>query len=367
MLNLLIFYAYFLNLNSGYIMLVCFIVLCCSFGLVQSNSNSIDMNCPKIYLITTGHIPFGFGDQMERYTYGRYMSYLLKLPYIVDGFRDQPSHHSQIGSSSYDTVATLLGIEISNKTAIKYQYNITNEIYLTYKQIFKYSRNISVDDKYFIPCHRFVVSSIDNCQGWCTMRTGYRALEQTRPILFSQHNAYDTCYKMNLGYVNKNTSVVDNIWHIRVGDICLNCGNLHYFRTVYSDIQSMLSFRNTTIRLTFESQDESRLGFLRKEFSFAEFSHTSLLEVVCKFITCDILITSGSSLPAVVAYFTKPWHPIVFEEFKKYTKWANNATQKLHHFKSEDAILLHDGIFVEDKVFVQTLFREKISILKNWH
>jgi hypothetical protein len=43
--------------------------------------------------------------------------------------------------------------------------------------------------------------------------------------------------------------------------------------------------------------------------------NSTLIESVCKFVTADIMITSGGSFSPMIAPFRgNPWHPLIFEE-----------------------------------------------------
>jgi hypothetical protein len=77
-------------------------------------------------------------------------------------------------------------------------------------------------------------------------------------------------------------------------------------------------------------------------FSATFYSNSSLLATVCRFLTADVLITSGSPFPAFIGAFAQPWSPIIMEERRK----GINATSLSlhHHFSDEEAILLEDGL-----------------------
>lgn len=81
------------------------------------------------------------------------------------------------------------------------------------------------------------------------------------------------------------------------------------------------------------------------------FIHRPIIETVCRMLTTDILITSGSSL-AYVAAISKGQLPLVMEEMRKEALpqfshiWGGGAAirESLHHvFNEDEAVLLRNG------------------------
>ena len=183
-----------------------------------------------------------------------------------------------------------------------------------------------------------------SCAGWCPHNfRGYSALRDVQHLL-RQNSAQAECRRKGLGFPRSPPDAVQMVWHVRTGDVCLNCRTSYYVR-LFRSLKAALG-GGRKVQLTFESQHVLQFpdGRLQDapEFAGASFRvNASLKETVCRFLTTDVLATTGSSLPAMVVAFAPPWRPIVVEERIKGRIW-----EITHYNTREGAVLLMNGVVV---------------------
>jgi hypothetical protein len=256
---------------------------------------------------------------------------------VVNGFHEAPKqHHGTAGE--YRDVALLLGIDFTlNKSSIEH----LDAVALSFRQVHSLHEEI-VNGSRKSACNVLYTSGLYSCpgvrDGWCDFLPSYDSLKSTLWKLRRNH-ARQKCFERGLGF--KASSTVNIVWHVRAGDICLHC-DPQYYTSLYARLMTAAPELLAANQLAFESQ--GTIDFLRNHDTFRSamfFSKSSVVESVCRFLTSDILITSGSSLPAFVAAFAPPWSPIVLEERRKE---ASVGSKMAHHFFNEDeAVLLEDG------------------------
>jgi len=75
---------------------------------------------------------------------------------------------------------------------------------------------------------------------------------------------------------------------------------------------------------------ESMPALLHARFPEARFHfNSSLRDTVCRFLTADVLVTDGSSLPVFASAFAPPRRPVVLEEARKE---AQHGEARFMHF-----------------------------------
>jgi hypothetical protein len=293
--------------------------------------------CPRYFLCDTGGR--GLGDQLENYVFCSYCAKLLNATLVVNGFHEAPKKHHGSGME-YRDVALLLGIDFTlNKSTVEQHLDAVE---LSFPQVHSLHEEI-VNGSRKSACNLLYTSHMKSCPGirdrWCDFLPSYDSLKSTLWKLRRNH-ARQKCFDRGLGF--KASSTVNIVWHVRAGDICLHCDDPQYYTSLYARLMTASPELLASHQLVFESQ--GTIDFLRNHdtFKHATFnSSPSVVESVCRFLTSDILITSGSSLPAFVAAFAPPWSPIVLEERRKE---ASVGDKMAHHFFNEDeAVLLEDG------------------------
>lgn len=220
-----------------------------------------------------------------------------------------------------------------------------------------------------LPCRVIYTSDINSCHGWCTHHVPrYDALANVQGMLHGRGHMRQRCRAAGLGFLPPEPGgAVQAVWHIRTGDTCIECSSSYYRRT-WKPIRDMLGGRR--VKLTFESQHplvcvngkgpwcDNIKWPMKLMFKKATFSHNSTLhETVCRFLTADILLMTGSSLPAMVSAFADPWEPIVIEERRKGPSWPGH----MHYNSRDSAVLLDRGrVMSHTPEELAKLFDEKL-------
>ena len=172
---------------------------------------------------------------------------------------------------------------------------------------------------------------------WCSNDPTYKGLQAVRWKLRSAAPR-ERCFARSLGYPPRTASApLRVVWHVRTGDVKTN---MSYFRAFGETLSALADGRPLSI--VFESQDELPSD-VRASFSAAQFNTGSpLLDTICRFLTADVLIMTGSSFPAMIAAFAPPWMPVVLEGRRK-NRGRYDPHHAHHYFTAEEALLVEDG------------------------
>jgi hypothetical protein len=318
----------------------------------QHSLLTVNQTCPRFFLCNTGSS--GLGDQLEHYVYCLYVAKLLGATMIVNGFQQGPASHH--GHGEYRQVADLLGVDFGLTLQGVEAAHQLDRVDLTMPAALLLHAQLA-NGTQRPTCNTLFVSDLDGCPviHWCDAMPKYDSLKATLWFL-RRNTARNACFDAGLGFPP--AVAVNMVWHVRTGDICLRCNDVQYYTQLYTRLETVIGAR---INLVFESQSE--VEFLKREALFKDavfISDATLMQTVCRFLTADVLITSGSALSAFTAAFAPPWSPIVIEERRK--EAPDRSSSVAHHFfDDEEAILLEDGQPLLSDFELASLFQ---SILK---
>lgn len=325
--------------------LILLFLLCCCH-VVSGVKFETPLSCPRFVSCRTGNA--GLGDQLEQAIYCGYIATLMDGDAIVDGF----SSSVHRGGEDYRDAAMLLGLNLrlteagarsyfSNPPLSSAQFLEAQNAEQIYKEVQAGRRNHS--------CHVVYTSSIHSCHdspdGWCDMRPVFDNFLLTYYKLRA-NDARQGCLDRGLGFPQREPTreAIQISWHIRTGDRCFHCNNVTYFRRVYSQLLSVPIIARAH-RVSIDSHD--RVEWLEKDplFANATFFHTNqtLLSSLCRFVTADVIVTSGSSFAPIVVAFLPPLAPLVLEERRKEVQQYAGGQFAHHFFKPHEAVLMEDG------------------------
>ena len=312
----------------------------------------------------------GFGDQLEHYTYCVYAAQLLNatLELAPDALARGPGRHCC--AEEYADAAALLGLttpavatggSVLLGTAPPQQPGGATSVSWAQARALAASW---ANGSAVPPCGVAYESSLQSCPeapgryNWCPLTPGYDAMATARPRLQAlAAGAAQRCAARGLsvrtGADNAATPVI--VLHVRTGDVCLRCEDGGaYFATLLARLLAASPTLANRHRLVVHSQkpldflgDAARIAFANATIAI----NATLPATVCAFLTADVLIATGSSLPYAVAAFAPRWAPLVVEERRK------DATPRYgprnvssfppfaaHVFGGEEAVLLNDGV-----------------------
>ena len=295
---------------------------------LTSSTNQI---CKRLFYCGTGRA--GFGDQIEHYFFCIYIAKLLRIhdsDFIVHGFYNANNRHP--GMSEYPLVAAFLGIDVvKNNDSLKDLQHIS--VNVSEAEILH--ERLRTNKTFDLPCSVYYSSDINSCGKWCFSYNDFKGKKYVRGYLQRKGIAVKSkC--ANEGHHNHDVDVIQIVWHVRQGDICLHCKK-NYHNELYKQLLPSLQKRNIPWNITFESQGD--LTFLKRDPIFKKsyfINRSSLRSTICRFLTSNILITSGSSLPVVTVAYSELWNPIVIEEHLK-------EGRNVHYFTPEEAVLVDEG------------------------
>eukprot|EP01036_Dinobryon_divergens_P022139 gene22139-30375_t len=304
----------------------------------------VNESCP-IFAVESNHGDYGFGDQFERYVHLLNIARLLRAT-AVPTFNNNTGH---VGGLEYIKLAQLMNINMDlhneyTKYNISHHFSFSlNDVERIHAEILSSSNGSSPR----LPCHSVVRVTMYDCNGtWCPFVV--KEIHEVKWIL--KHNFFVShCAKNKIGF-KRERGRVNVLWHVRSGDLCIRCKDPRYFDALLQQIGSALQSRANTV-LHIESA--WNLSELVEHYGGRSlfFINRPIIETVCRMLTADILITSGSSL-AYVAAISKGQLPLIMEEMRKEALpqfshiWGGGSAirESLRHvFNEDEAVLLSNG------------------------
>lgn len=289
----------------------------------------------------------GFGDQLEHSIFCNYIAALLDADAILDGFH--PSAHHR-GGGEYLEAAALLGLtsRLTESGARSYFSNppLSATQFISAPDAEALNREVRRGKKNH-SCFVMYASDIRSCgaDAWCDMRQVFDNFQLTYHKL-RNNDARQGCFERGLGFLSRAPlpETVQISWHIRTGDVCLHCNDIDYWKRIYSQLLSVPTIAHSHT-ITFESQFRAEWLEAEPMFANASYSHSNqtLLASICRFITADVLITTGSSLAPFVAAFLPPLAPVVLEERRKEAQNVGESRWAHHFFKPWESFHMEDG------------------------
>eukprot|EP01036_Dinobryon_divergens_P023414 gene23414-31758_t len=300
----------------------------------------VNESCP-IFAVESDHSHGGFGDQFERYAHLLNIAQLLKATAVTT--------FTQVGSHEYIKLARLMNINVDLQNEYT-KYNISHHIsFRSLDEIKKIHTEILSNNGASprLPCHSAVRVNMYDCGGtWCSFLM--KEIHEVKWIL--RNNSFASyCAKNKVGF-KRERGRVNVLWHVRSGDLCIRCKDTGFFDSLVHLIRTAVQSKAQTL-LHFESA--SNLSEIMEHYgSHASFFiNRPIIESVCRMITTDILVTSGSSL-AYVAAISNTQLPLIMEEMRKEAQPQFHATfgggdsisESLRHvFNEDEAVLLING------------------------
>lgn len=333
-------------------------------------------DCPRYVKCSTGGE--GLGDQLEHYIYCVHVGVLLGAEVVVEGFEDGGHVGGARGHHEYLEVVKLLGVQPISRAsvAVTLPNESFTEQHVTFRQVLNI-RDSSRTNNYSNPCRVVYLTDIRSCNfngdDWCDNGPTFDAFVNTYSRLRRNQAKHD-CMKLGLGFHDRGASgsTINIAWHIRTGDRCIHCNNVSYFNGVYTKLLEVPSILHSH-SLAIDSTDA--VAWLWKEKLFNNttsrfHSQERVINSVCRFITADVLITSGSSFAPMIAAFLPPLSPVVVEEQRKEALGKGSVPFASHFFRPHEAVLMDEGRIrmtsAKFVTFLESHLREKIVREKNY-
>lgn len=314
----------------------------------------------------------GFGDQLEHFVYCVHASTLLNatLELAPDAFARGPGRHCC--AEEYADTAALLGLaaDPAKGGAVPpppQQPGPARDVSWAEARALAASWG---NGSAVPPCGVVFASSLQSCPeapgryNWCALTPGYDATTTARPRL--QALAAGAAQRCATRGLSVRSSAIDDdapviVLHVRTGDVCLRCEDGGaYFAALLARLLAASPTLAKRHRLVVHSQkpldslgDAAKAAFANATIAI----NATLPATVCAFLTADVLIATGSSLPSAVAAFAPRWAPLVVEERRKEAtprygprNLSSFPPFPAHVFDGDEAVLLNDGVPALDDV-----------------
>jgi hypothetical protein len=303
-----------------------------------------------------GFGPEGLGDELERYLYCHWIARVLRIKHVLAAELARPKNHSHhhSGADQHGSVTALLGITNHSQEDVLRRFPGIQTHYFTRDTALAFRR-----ENRDLPCPALASSHIITCNAttfpfrWCDagppeVGSVFQWLSKPVNSEVDQVAVKRRCNQLGLG-IPRMGEVLNVVWHVRAGDICLHCeAGAPSHKRILASLRSAIGTR--PFKISFESERPPTFIMAEPEFADADFLvNSSLLATVCRFVTADVLITSGSSFPIMVSAFSPP--PIIIEEQRKEVEIWRHRSPSYNvstHFLSAGprAILMINGTVV---------------------
>jgi len=137
---------------------------------------------------------------------------------------------------------------------------------------------------------------------------------------------------------------------VRTGDICLHCNDTVFWDGIVEMLRAAATQAGLTLKLHAEAQTDAQRDFFTGRYPGLTYGSAmrgghekSMVETACQFLTTDLLVTTGSSLPVMIAAFGQHHRPLVFEDVRKEAVPFKHALGLEHHLPESEAVWLHKG------------------------
>jgi hypothetical protein len=274
---------------------------------------AINTTCPRFLVVNM--VNEGLGDMLSRLIAGVAVAINLKATLVFYHEFWRFSNHLESGYGNI--FETELGIPFLEVKLLK-------NIEQSYKPFIIPGRiqpdmGIYSPSNYFDkhPCNSLVHMSY-SCFGpadWCTWYISSNVQYISKPIIddsirrIANHPLVEPL----------NRSVLNIIWHMRTGDICLHCTNASKFERVHRFIETLLGpeLANRTRTIVVHKADDRIPELFKNIPNVFMYTNKDERNAIRLFRQTDILITTGSTFPNSVALFTPLHRPVVFQTLDK--------------------------------------------------
>ena len=335
--------------------------------------------CP-IYVYCQS-IDKGFGDKMVWYIYCMNVAKIFEGALLVDpdmwqavseDWEGQPHKDSE---QYYNIAKDIFGIKFQPGTKrfieeLVLERKFSKQIW-KFREIFDYFEGIRRNGTAFHPirCNTIIESYVGSCAGSdCTMAVSkYQFIDSVKWVLRSSSNVRRNCELKNLGF-KYDDKMINVMWHIRTGDLCLHCKDPNYVADVYDYLVELVGLKKKDVKEFMNTFIES--SYALSELSdntvgmHLKFTQNKLEESICKFVTSDVYIGSGSSLSSILA-FAEENSPIIMEDRRKVLKrWGDSELQQFEqNYFFSNAIHINEGKPLQSdnemRRLVQTILKRK--------
>ena len=307
--------------------------------------------CPRFIYVKTGY-EHGLGDQLERLFLALSLIYAypnMNISLVVDdSFGSLSLFHYLPGYSTIFYDILNIPRQILFISHVRRHYSPVHVLMIGEHDFGSYL----MKKKKFLssfPCSTmFEVDIYDSCQGnWCPLFYVEEMQIILKPILRESFAACNNCLYTSK-FTPLSSSLLNFVWHVRSGDVCFHCDSPKYYHDIYEFI--ILSFKLHSVSIPpHQNIIVHQKPFTRHvPFLFHTIPHIVLYnsekmeDVVCTFMNADIVISTGSSLPSLLAWFTSPARLVLIEDIRNI-----GDTKALFKYigTANDTIRINGGLF----------------------
>lgn len=287
----------------------------------------VNESCPQF--VTMSIEKRGLGDQLNKLFGLLSIAYQSKVTIVVDDIFGSSAEHSETGHM--DKFQHLGLPKFQTLSEIKSKYTLKN-YGLEFDDIL-FQQDIFND----LPCNSLMtISNFIYCSAgktyvaWCGSTVGSLIQSIIRPLLdetvdnrYYKNNPNAIKVSNNIkwntpSYLPLKENVTNIVWHIRVGDICLHCDEIHTFQNISLFIQKhfdeiKLPYQNIVVHL----EDKKVYKLFENIPNVIHYTNSNTSNVIDLFLNADILIATGSSFISTISMMTKLHRPLVIQMIAK--------------------------------------------------
>ena len=290
----------------------------------------VNAKCPRFLIVYPRHV-LGLGDILSRLLGGVAAAYITETTLVLEEVVWNKGNHHEKEGYDISIFQDILGIPIGRfllKDAVMKKYNLTEGAKIPADRILLGADALKAS----MPCNSiFRLTSGSGCKipnRWCQLAIGSTQQGMLRPFLDESVRSQTITHATLQPPLLKNKLNV--VWHIRAepGGICLHCSavgtkvaedqqffqRIHAFIADAVKLHAGLEYQNIFVHL-----EDPRVSTVLQDIPYAlHYTNASDVAAVVKlFLQADVLITTGSSFPNLVSYFTPLFKPVVIQALDK--------------------------------------------------
>lgn len=282
---------------------------------------AVNAACPRFLVVNV--VDEGMGDMITRLLMGVAVAVNLKATLVFYHEFWRYSNHLESGYGNiFETELGIPFLEVKLYKFIEHTYKpfiIPGHVHADFGI---YSQR-NYFDKY--PCNSLVHLAA-TCYGpgdWCSWYISSNLQSLTKAVVddsIRRIPSYPLVEPLD-------QRVLNIVWHMRTGDVCLHCTNASKFEKVHKFIESILgpALANRTRTIVVHMADK-RIPELFKNIPNAiMYTNREERNAIRLFRQTDILVTTGSSFPNSVSVFTPLHRPIIFQTLDKDAETADHG------------------------------------------
>ena len=267
----------------------------------------VHISCPRFLRMDFSDA--GFGDQVSRLIYLYTVASISNATVVVDDNYGRSSIHKREG---YKELFDKFGFPPSPLSESEVNARYPDLAWSTQSLAKVALQKPSVFSA--LPCGSGIRTSIYSCGFWCPLSLSHFVEIIAQPVIAELIEARHPSLNERISPLRIDR--LNIVWHVRTGDICLRCSDTVFFNNVKAFLR-IVTLNVPSQNIIVHQRDERISAIFNASRDTILYADKNPENAVKLFLNADILVVTGSSFPAMVAWLTPLHQPLVLLSEKK--------------------------------------------------